>query len=317
MAGTLGVVAGEGRLPFEVVRGARRAGRRVWVAALRGFADPRLEDEAERCAWLHVGEVGALLAGLRAEGVREIVLCGLVPKALLFADPSLVRLDAVALQWLAGLRDRRDDALLRRLADALEAEGFRVLSQSAYTHELLAPEGALGGLPPTPEQRAEVEFGWPIAKAIGRLDIGQTLIVRERTVLAVEAIEGTDAAIRRGAALGGGDVSVLKVSKPNQDARLDVPVIGPETIVTLAAAGARLLAVEAGRTLVLERAALVSAADAAGICVLGVPTGGLGAGAAKPAGAGAAEPARAGAVEPAGAGAPESARPGSGGSGTP
>jgi DUF1009 family protein len=270
MAGTLGVVAGQGRLPFEVARGARRAGRRVWLAALRGFADPALAAEADALTWLHVGEVGALLAGLRAEGVRELVLCGLVPKALLFADPSLVRLDEAATRLLDGLRDRRDDALLRALADALEAEGFAVASQAAYTQELLAPEGPLGRLAPSPAQLADVAFAWPIAKALGALDIGQTLVVRERTVLAVEAIEGTDEAIRRGAALGRGAVSVVKVVKPTQDPRLDVPVIGPETIATLAAAGAGLLAVEAGRTLVLERAELVARADAAGVCVLGV-----------------------------------------------
>lgn len=270
MADTLGLVAGQGRLPFEVARGARRAGRRVWVAALRGLADPALAAEADALAWLHVGEVGALLAGLRAEGVRELVLCGLVPKGLLFADPSLVKLDAAAARLLAGLRDRRDDALLRALADALEAEGFTVASQAAYTAELLAPEGPLGGVAPSAAQRDDVAFGWPIAKALGALDIGQTLVVRERTVLAVEAIEGTDAAIRRGAALGGGPVSVLKVWKPTQDPRLDVPVVGPDTIATLAAAGADLLAIEAGRTLVLERAELVARADAAGVCVLGV-----------------------------------------------
>jgi hypothetical protein len=268
--GTLGLVAGQGRLPFEVARGARRAGRRVWLAALRGLADPALAAEADAVAWLHVGEVGALLAGLRAEGVRELVLCGLVPKGLLFADPSLVKLDAAATRLLAGLRDRRDDALLRALADALEAEGFTVASQSAYTAQLLAPEGPLGGIAPTPAQLDDVAFGWPIAKALGALDIGQTLVVRERTVLAVEAIEGTDEAIRRGAALGRGAASVLKVWKPTQDPRLDMPVIGPETVATLAAAGARLLAVEAGRTLVLERAEVTARADAAGICVLGV-----------------------------------------------
>jgi DUF1009 family protein len=273
MAGTLGLVAGQGRLPFEVARGARRAGRRVWLAALRGLAEPSLTDEVDAAAWLHVGEVEALLAGLRAEGVRELVLCGLVPKGLLFADPSLVRLDATATRLLAGLRDRRDDALLRALADALEAEGFTVASQAAYTRELLAPEGPLGLVTPTPAQLDDVAFGWPIAKALGALDIGQTLVVRERTVLAVEAIEGTDAAIRRGAALSGGPVSVLKVRKPSQDPRLDVPVVGPETIATLAAAGASLLAVEAGRTLVLERAEVVARADAAGVCVLGVAGG--------------------------------------------
>jgi len=270
MAATLGVVAGQGRLPFEVARGARRAGRRVWLAALRGFADPALAAEADAVTWLHAGEVGALLAALRAEDVRELVLCGLVPKGLLFADPSLVKLDAAAARLLAGLRDRRDDALLRALADALEAEGFTVASQAAYTAELLAPEGPLGRLAPSPEQLADVAFGWPIAKAIGALDIGQTLVVRERTVLAVEAIEGTDEAIRRGAALGRGPVAVLKVRKPNQDPRLDVPIVGPDTIAVLAEVGARLLAIEAGRTLVLERDELVARADAAGICVLGV-----------------------------------------------
>lgn len=273
MADPLGLVAGQGRLPFAVARGARRAGRRVWLAALRGLADPALEREADHVRWLHVGELGALLAGLRAEGVRELVLCGLVPKALLFADPSRLRLDAAAARLLAGVRDRRDDALLRALADALAAEGFTVASQAAYTAELLAPEGPLGAVAPTPAQREDVAFGWPIAKALGALDIGQTLVVRERTVLAVEAIEGTDEAIRRGAALGGGPVSVLKVHKPSQDPRLDVPVIGPETIATLVEVGARLLAVEAGHTLVLEREAVVARADAAGICVLGVARG--------------------------------------------
>lgn len=273
MADTLGLVAGQGRLPFEVARGARRAGRRVWVAALRGFADPALAAEADALAWLHVGELAALLAGLRAAGVRELVLCGLVPKGLLFADPSLARLDAAAARLLGGLHDRRDDALLRALADALEAEGFAVASQAAYTGELLAPEGPLGAVAPSAAQLDDVAFGWPIAMALGALDIGQTLVVRERTVLAVEAIEGTDEAIRRGAALGRGAVSVLKIRKPSQDPRLDVPVVGPETIATLAGAGARLLAIEAGRTLVLERAELVARADAAGVCVLGVAAG--------------------------------------------
>lgn len=270
MAGTLGLVAGQGRLPFAVAQGARRAGRRVWLAGLRGLADPALEQEADAARWLHVGELDALVASLRAAGVHELVLCGLVPKGLLFADPSLVRLDARAARLLAGVRDRRDDALLRALADVLEAEGFTIASQAAYTRELLAPEGPLGAVAPSEAQREDVAFGWPILEALGALDIGQTLVVRERTVLAVEAIEGTDEAIRRGAALGGGAVSVLKARKPSQDPRLDVPVIGPETIATLIEAGARLLAVEAGRTLVLDREALVARADAAGICVLGV-----------------------------------------------
>jgi DUF1009 family protein len=270
MAETLGLVAGQGRLPFEVARGARRAGRRVGLAALRGLADPALAAEVDDHAWLHVGELTALLAGLRGAGAHEVVLAGLVPKELLFADPGLVRIDARAQALLTRLRDRRDDALLRAVADALEGEGLRVASQAAYAPELLAPEGPLGALTPTPAQLDDVAFGWPIAKAIGRLDVGQTLVVRERAVLAVEAIEGTDAAIRRGAELGRGGASVLKVWKPSQDPRLDFPVIGPDTVATLAGVGATLLAVEAGRTLVLERDEVARRADAAGVCVLGV-----------------------------------------------
>jgi DUF1009 family protein len=273
MAGTLGLVAGQGRLPFEIARGARKAGHRVWLALLRGLADPALADEADRASWLHVGELGALLDGLRDAGASEVVLAGLVPKALVFADPSLVRVDAKAATLLAGLHDRRDDTLLRAFADALEAAGVRVASQAAYVAELLAPEGPLGQVPPSPAQLDDLRFGWPIAKAIGSLDIGQTLVVRSRSVLAVEAIEGTDAAIRRGAALAGGGASVLKVWKPSQDPRLDFPVIGPETITTLAEVGAALLAVEAGRTLVLAREEVVARADAAGVCVLGVADG--------------------------------------------
>lgn len=270
MGGTLGLVAGRGRLPVLVARGARRAGRRVFAAALRGLADAAVAEEADAVAWLHVGELGALLAALRAEGADEVLLAGGVPKSLLFEDPGALRIDPLAARLLAALRDRGDDAILRALADALEREGFRVASQAAYTPELLAPEGPLGALAPTPEQLDDLAFGWPLARAIGALDVGQTIVVRGRAVLAVEAIEGTDAAVRRGGALARGGASVIKVWKPTQDARLDFPAIGPDTIGALVDAGARLLAVEAGRTLVLDRDRVVARADGAGICVLGV-----------------------------------------------
>jgi DUF1009 family protein len=268
---TVGLVAGAGRLPFEVARGARRAGRRVVAVAFHGFADPALDAEVDACAWVRLGELGALLAGLREGRVAEAVVAGAVPKAQLFAGSDLVRLDARGAAFLAALRDRSDDAILRALGAALEAEGIAVRSQAHYAAELLAPVGPLGALAPTPGQRGDLAYGWPLAKAVGRLDIGQTLVVKDRSVLAVEAIEGTDAAIRRGGALGRGGISVLKVWKPGQDPRFDFPTVGPDTVSTLAAARATLLAVEAGRTLVLEREAVVAAADAAGICLLGVP----------------------------------------------
>jgi DUF1009 family protein len=271
---TVGLVAGAGRLPFELARGARRSGRRVVAVGFEGFADPALAAEVEALRWVGIGELDGLLAALRDACAGEVVVAGNVPKERLFASPDGIRLDARGQAFLASLRDRSDAAILGALGDLLEREGLRVAAQVEYARELLAPEGALGGVVASAAQRADVAFGWPLAKAIGRLDIGQTLVVKDRTVLAVEAIEGTDAAVRRGGALGRGGVSVLKIFKPGQDPRFDAPTIGPDTIETLVAAGATLLAVEAGRTLVLERDTTVRRADAAGIALVGVPEAG-------------------------------------------
>jgi DUF1009 family protein len=271
---TVGLVAGAGRLPFEVARGARRMGRRVVAVAFHGFADPALADEVDELHWVRLGELGALLRALHEAQAREAVVAGNVPKENLFAGSDLIRLDERGAAFIAGLRDRSDDSILRALGDAIEAEGIRVPSQALYAPHLLAPVGPLGGVVPTPAQLADVAFAWPLAKAIGRLDIGQTLVVRERSVLAVEAIDGTDATIRRGGSLGRGQVCVVKVWKPGQDPRFDFPTIGPDTLVTLSEAGAALLAVEAGRTLVLEREIVVQRADALGIALLGVPESG-------------------------------------------
>jgi len=273
-AATLGLVAGQGSLPFEVARGARRAGRRVAAAAFRGFADPALAAEVDALHWLYVGELGALLERLAEEGAAEVVLAGLVPKEHLFSGTGLVRVDARAAALLGQLRDRGDDAILRALGATLEAAGLRLASQAEFAPHLLAPEGPLGSIRPSADQLDDVAFAWPLAKAIGRLDIGQTVVVRQRTVLAVEAIEGTDAAIRRGGTLGRGRACAVKVWKPDQDPRLDFPTIGPGTVETLRESGVALLAVEAGRTLVLERGELVSRADAHGICILGVAPAG-------------------------------------------
>jgi DUF1009 family protein len=267
----VGLVAGAGRLPFELARGVRNAGHRLVVVAFEGLADPALGDEADAVAWVRLGELDALFGGLRDARVGEVIVAGNVPKELLFARADLVRFDARGAAFLARLRDRSDDAILRGLGDALEAEGIRVATQTAYAGDLLAPAGQLGAVAPTAAQLADVAFGWPLAKAIGGLDIGQTLVVKDRSVLAVEAIEGTDATVRRGGALGRGGVAVLKVFKPGQDPRFDAPTIGPETVASLVEAGATLLAVEAGRTLVLDRDAVVERADRAGVALLGVP----------------------------------------------
>ena len=266
----LGLIAGEGDLPLEVARAARAGGRRVHAVAFRDLTRKALEREVDRLEWLHLGQLGALLATFRRAGVGEAVLVGKVAKTHLYAGSRSLRPDARAIELLKGLADRRDDSILRALADWLESEGIALRPQGEWVPHLLAGEGCLGAALPSAEQMADVAFAWPIAKGVAGQDIGQCVVVKRGAVLAVEAIEGTDAAVRRGGALAGGGACVVKVAKPCQDLRFDVPTVGPRTLQSLVAVGARLLAVEAGRTLLLGRAELVERADAHGIVLLGV-----------------------------------------------
>ncbi len=266
----LGLIAGQDRLPIEVAQALRAQGRTVHAVGFQGFTDPELGRWVDSLEWVYVGQIALLLEGLARCRVRDVVVVGGIPKRNLFANSSLVRPDARALALLGALRDKGDDAILRALGGTLDEAGLRVWAQDEIAPELLAPPGAFGAIEPTPSQRDDIAFAWPLAKALGRLDIGQTIVVRERTVLAVEAMEGTDAAIRRGAELAGGAVSAIKVLKPNQDSRFDFPTIGAQTGASLAAAGAQLLAVEAGRCFVVERERLLELAEAAGICLYGV-----------------------------------------------
>jgi DUF1009 family protein len=266
----VGLIAGNGQLPFELARGARARGSRIAAVAFEGLAEPGLEGLADAYVAQPIGQLERLFAFLRGAGVKQVVLAGKVPKRVLYDGTNLAP-DARALQILAKLRDRSDDSILLACAAALEEEGFELLSQAELAPELLAKEGQLGARAPTAEQLAELRFAWPIAKALGGLDVGQTVVVEGRAVLALEAIEGTDLAIRRGVALGGGaGACVVKVAKPQQDPRFDVPAIGVETVRALASGKGGLLAVEAGATLLLQREALIREADAAGIALLGV-----------------------------------------------
>ena len=270
MATTVGLIAGLGRFPLEVARGARRRGHRVVAVAFRKLSDPALASEVDALTWVYLGELERIFAVLREAGVEEVVMAGKVPKTLLWKDPSAFRPDPRALALLKRLADRKDDSILGSVAEAIEEQGFAVRGQADLAPELWAPEGPIGKIPLTEEQRRDIAFGWPIAKAIGNLDIGQTVVVRGRAVLALEAIEGTDAAIRRGCALGGKGASVVKVAKPKQDPRFDVPTVGPDTLATLIECGAGALAVEAGRTVILDREAVARGADEHGISVVGI-----------------------------------------------
>lgn len=265
----VGLVAGSGRLPLLFAEAAARAGLAVVAVAHEGETDPRLVDLAASCTWVKLGQLGRIAEALRQGGCAEAVFCGGIRKLRLFD----VRPDWLGVKTLAGMRSFGDDAALRAIAAALEAEGVRVVSPLPLVPGLLAPRGPLGKRSLSAEQRDDVEVGLRAARALGELDVGQTVVVKRGVVLAVEALEGTDACIARGGQLsrgGGPGPVVVKVQKPQQDTRFDLPAVGPATVSALRAAGCSALAIEAGRTLVLDREELAAAADAAGIAVEGV-----------------------------------------------
>ena len=261
----LGLVAGSGRFPVLFARAAARAGRGVVAAGHEGETDPELERHVARLTWVKLGQLGRIVEVLRESGCAEAVFCGGLRKVRLFD----LRPDWLGVKVLARLRGFGDDAALRAIAFALEREGVRVVSPLPLVPELLAPRGPLGSKGLTDEQRADADVGLAVARSLGAADVGQTVVVKRGVVLAVEALEGTDACIARGGALGEGAV-VVKAFKPQQDARFDAPTIGPETVAAMKAARCVALAVEAGKALVLDREVLAAAADRAGIAVEGV-----------------------------------------------
>lgn len=273
--GPLGIIAGGGQFPLLVAEAARRHGREVVVVAHRGETMPELEAAADHCLWVKLGQLGKMLSFFHGRAVRQCVFAGTITKTRIFRD---VWPDFKALQLWRKIDIRQDDAILRAIADLLATEGIEVVASTVYLQELLFPAGVLSRRRPSREQQADIEFGWRIARRVGALDIGQCVVVRDRAVLAVEAIEGTDAAIRRGGQLAGEKAVVVKVKKPDQDFRFDLPAIGRQTIATMVEAKAAVLAVEAGQALLFDREATLAAADRAGLVVVGVsegPDGGL------------------------------------------
>ena len=278
----LGLIAGQGELPLLVARNARAAGRRVATVAIRGWADPRLRELSDGFCWRGVVQLGRWIRALRAAGCREVVLAGGVRKADMFAGPRWRQWlryapDLTSIRvWYFRARDKRNDTLLRAVAEELGRRGLTLIDSTRYIPEALAEEGLLtpGGARPAREApagvRADADFAWPLIKRIGELDIGQSIAVKEREVLAVEAIEGTDRLIARAGELcPQGGWTLIKVAKPNQDLRFDVPTIGPRTIENLSAARAAGLVVEAGKTILLEKARTLELARRLGIAVLG------------------------------------------------
>lgn len=263
----IGLIAGNGSLPRLFADAARSRGLEVIAVAHRGETDPELASHVAALTWVRVGQLGHIAKTLKRAGVAQAVMAGGIGKVRALTE---ARPDWGALAVLASLATLRDDALLRAIARYFEKRGIRIVAPTDYLTEALAPAGLLAGKALSVAQHKDVALGAEVARALGRVDVGQTVVVKGGNVLAVEAAEGTDETIRRGAQLGGEGAVVVKVCKPGQDDRFDLPSVGPHTITVMAQSKARVLAVEAGRTLLLETDALLKAAAKAEISVFGL-----------------------------------------------
>jgi UDP-2,3-diacylglucosamine hydrolase len=271
----IGILAGWGRFPVVVAEAIRRAGGRTAILAIRDHADAALEPLADAAGEVGVAEIGRAIEFFRRHGVRRATMAGKIHKKSLFAKHAWLRhlpdWTGVTTFWphfVSRRRDNRDDSLLGAIASAFDARGVTICPATDFAPELVAEEGLLAGGPLSTRQLADVAFGWTLAKELGRHDIGQTVVVKNRAPLALEAIEGTDECIRRAGRLcPAGGMAVVKVAKPQQDLRFDMPTIGIGTLESLRAAGARVLAIEAGRTILVEREQLVEFAGRAGITI--------------------------------------------------
>ena len=269
----LGLIAGNGRFPCLVLEAAHAQGRPVTVVAIQGEAEPPLVAAAEARGaalhWVSLGQLGKVISVLKAAAVTEAVMAGQVKHVKIFSDfmPDLTLLSVVR-----KLTSKNTDSLIAAVADVMQEKGITLLDSTKYLAPLLAAAGTLTARPPDEREAADLAFGYTQADAIAGLDIGQTIVVKDRAVVAVEAMEGTDETIARAGRLAGPGAVVVKVAKPKQDMRFDVPVVGVPTIAAMRAAGATALSVDAGRTLLIDGPdAIVAAANAAGIAIVGRP----------------------------------------------
>ena len=270
MTTRLGLIAGNGRFPFLILEAARQLGRPVSVVAIQDEAFPELAADVEksggRLEWIPLGQLGKAITFLKSEGVTEAVMAGQVKHVKIFGD---VMPDFTLLSVLMKLKSKNTDALIAAVAEVMQEKGITLLDSTTLIAPMLAPAGVMTARAPNEAEQADIAFGYGMADAIAGLDIGQTIAVKDKAVVAVEAMEGTDATIRRAGTLAGQGFSVVKVAKPNQDMRFDVPVVGVATIEVMRAAGATALSLDAGKALIFERDAFAAAADAAGIAVVG------------------------------------------------
>jgi DUF1009 family protein len=266
----LGLIAGNGRFPFLAAAGARRAGRRVVALAIREEAATELEAEVDEFHWIGLGQLGRAISILHRAGAREAIMAGQVKHRRIFSD---IVPDLKLLGVLARLAFQNTDSLIGAVADALGRDGITLLPSVAFLANQLALEGPMTRRQPDREEGKDVRYGETVARALAGMDLGQTAVVKQRAAVALEAMEGTDETIRRAGRIAGPGTTVVKVSKPRQDMRFDVPVVGAGTLVAMREAGSRVLAVDAGRTLLIDRAAFLAQAEADGVAVLGLDPG--------------------------------------------
>lgn len=264
----VGLLAGIGKLPVEFMRAAQSEGYEVVVIAVIPDIEPALAEEADAYYEINVAKLNKILNTLRDEGVKEVTMLGKVTKEILFKGLKMP--DMRAIKLLARLRNRKDDTIMLAIVDELAKEGITVADQTIYMKPLMPAPGVLTRKKPTPEQEADIRFGFAVAKQMGGLDIGQTVVVKDMAVMAIEAIEGTDACIRRGGELARGGGVVVKTAKPDQDPRFDVPAVGLRTIESMVAGDCKVLAIEAGRTIFVEQEDVLRVAAKKGIVICAV-----------------------------------------------
>ena len=262
----VGLLAGIGNLPVAFMRAAQQSGHAVVVIAVVPDVAPELAEEADVYYEINVAKLNKIIKTLRSHDVDKVTMIGKVTKEILFKGLKMP--DLRALKLLGRLRN--DDTIMLAIVDELARDGIEVVDQTQYLKPLMPGTGVLSRRQPTEEEAADIRFGFVTAKAIGGMDIGQTVVVKHKAVMAVEAIEGTDACIRRGGALGRGNAVVVKVAKPNQDLRFDVPAVGMTTLKSMIESGCTVLAIEAGRTLFVEQEQVLAEADRRGICICAV-----------------------------------------------
>ncbi len=264
-----GLIAGNGKFPFLVVEGARKAGASLVVAAIREETDKSIEKVADKVLWVGIGQLGKMISFFKKEGAEKVLMAGQVKHIQIFSGALP---DLRMLKMLFSLKQRNTDALIGAVANELAKDGIELIDSTYFTQDYLAHEGVLTKRQPDSVEKSNIEYGLRIANEIARLDLGQTVVVRASACVAIEAMEGTDATIKRAGELARGKLTVIKVAKPNQDMRFDVPVVGVPTIQTMVEAKASCLCLTAGKTLIFDREEMIELANRHKICIVVVPT---------------------------------------------